>query len=345
MKRRIWTVVAGLAAVAALIAVPSALAAYTTPKLEVRQAGAVTTFKLTQSSSDDPTAAARIFVASRTLLTTSQAPGTVLGKAAALLKLHALAGAEVPVEGNVVVAAPGQVSAASQQACLQGATPLATWLLSVSIAGATVPVPVYLVATSGPLVALGPAYVAACFTSPYLSVAQGGLPGGPQVVNAEFSVQGVFSPVTLGAFVAVLVPWIPGTGTPNQAGTIATPSVIAPGVVTVAARTRARGAIVTGRVTQAGAGRSGAAVSIFGGAKATGLKRLGRVQVRANGSFTFTAKTGTFFRANAVAASAADRPIAAPICGVLGGLLAPIPCVNPTTNGFTVQSKVVRKRL
>ena len=35
MKRRIWTVALGLAAVAALIAVPAAMAAYMSPKLEV----------------------------------------------------------------------------------------------------------------------------------------------------------------------------------------------------------------------------------------------------------------------------------------------------------------------
>lgn len=340
MKGRIWTVAAGLAAVSALIAVPAALAAYTTPKLEVRQAGAVTTFKLSQSSNDDPTALARIFVPAGTTLTTSQAPGTVLGKAAALLKLHALAGAEVPVEGNVIVAAPGQVPAASQQACLQGATPLATWVLAVSIAGVTVPVPVYLVATSGPLAALGPAYVAACFTSPYLSVAQGGLTGGPQVVNAEFSVQGVFSPVALGAFVAILVPWTPGTGTPNQSGTIAAPAAVAPGAVTIAAKRSGRGAIVSGRVTQAGQPRGGAAVTIFGAAKATGLKSVGKAKVAANGAFTFKAKVGTFFRARAVT-TAASAP---PLCAALGAALAPIPCVNPTTNGFTVTSKTVKKK-
>ena len=39
MKRRIWTVAAGLAAVAALIAVPAAMAAYTSAKLEVTQSG------------------------------------------------------------------------------------------------------------------------------------------------------------------------------------------------------------------------------------------------------------------------------------------------------------------
>jgi len=340
MRGRIWTVAAGLAAVAALIAVPSALAAYTTPKLEVRQTATATVFKLTQSSSDDATAVARIFVPTGTTLTTTQAPGTVLGKATALLKLHGLGGAEVPVEGNVVVAAPGQVPAASQQACLQGATPLATWLLVVSIAGNTVPVPVYLVATSGPLAALGPAYVTACFTSPYLSVEQGGLTGGPQVVNAEFAVQGVFSQVTVGAFVGILVPWTVGTGTPNPAGTIATPAAIAPGAVTAAAKKLGLGALVTGRVTQAGQARGGATVSILGGAKATGLKRLGRVKVNANGGYTFRAKSGTFFKATAVATAAS----AGPLCTQLGPALAPIPCVNPTVNGFTVSSKVAKKK-
>jgi hypothetical protein len=340
MRQRTLTAFLATASIAALIAIPSALAAYTTAKLEVRQTGTTTVFKLTQSSSDDATAVIRIFVPTGTSLTTSQAPGTVLGNASALLKLHGLGGAEVPVEGNVVVAAPGQISAASQQACLQGATPLATWVLAVSIAGNTVPVPVYLVPTAGVLTALGPAYVAACFSSPYLSVEQGGLTGGPQVVNAEFAVQGVLSPVALGAFIGILVPWTPGTGTPNPAGTIATPAAIAPGAVTVAAKRLGKGALVSGRVTQAGQARSGAAVTIRGGAKASSLKRLGSVNVRANGTYSFRAKTGTFFRVSAVAAAAA----AAPLCTALAPAIAPIPCVNPTTNGFTVQSRTIRKK-
>lgn len=340
MKGRIWTVAAGVASVAALVAVPAALAAYTTPKLEVRQTANATTFRLTQSSSEDPTALARIFVPAGTTLTTTQAPGTVLGRASALLKLHGLAGAEVPVEGNVVVAAPGQIPADSQLRCLQGATPLATWVLAVSIAGATVEVPLYVVPTSGPLAALGPAYLAACFTSPYLTVDQGGLTGGPQVVNAEFTVQGVFSRVTVGAFVAILVPWTTGTGIPNQAGTIAAPAAVASGAVTVTARSRGKGAVVSGRVTQAGQARGGATVTILGGPRANRLKRLGRVRAGASGAYTFRARTGTFFRASAVAAPAA----AGPLCTQLGPALAPIPCVNPTVNGFTAQSRVVRKR-
>ena len=338
MKGRILTVAVGLAAVAALIAVPAAIAAYTSPKLEVQQAGTTTTFTLTQSSSDDPTAVVSIFVPPMAL-TTSQAPGTVLGKASALLKLHGLADAEVPVEGNVIVAPPGQVSAETQQRCTQGVSPLATWLLSVSIAGVTVPVPLFLVPTSGVRAALGPAYVLACFTSPYLTPAQGGLQGQPQVVNAQFSIRGVFSPVPVGAFVAILVPWTVGTATPNLAGAIFTPAAIAPGAATLSAKKKGLGATLTGTVTQAGQARGGAVVTISGGPSARKLKTLGRATIGATGKFVYRAKVGTFFRAKAVATSAA----APPLCDQLAAGL-PVPCMNPTVNGFTVQSQVVKKK-
>jgi hypothetical protein len=340
MKRRISTVAAGLAGLVAVIAVPSALAAYTTPKLEVRQTGTTTVFRLTQSASDDPTALVRVFLPTGTAVTTSQAAGTRLGRASALLKLHDLGGAEVPVEGNVVVAPPGQVPAATQQRCLQGATPLATWVLEVSIAGNTVPVPLWVVPSSGALSALGPAFIAACFTSPYLTVAQGGLTGRPQIVNAEFAIQGVFSPATGGAFVAMLVPWVVGTSTPNVTGTIATPATVGSGTVTVAARRRGVGATVTGRVTQGGQPRAGAAVTILGGPRANRLRRLGRVQTGTTGAFSFRASSGVFFRTNVVAASGA-APAA---CTALAPAIAPVPCVNPTINGFTTQSRIIRKR-
>ena len=79
MKHRIWTVAAALASVAALYAVPSALAAYTTAKLEVRQTATGVNIKATGSPDDDPTASVRIFVPTGMQLTTNQAPGSVLG--------------------------------------------------------------------------------------------------------------------------------------------------------------------------------------------------------------------------------------------------------------------------
>jgi hypothetical protein len=340
MKGRMGTVAVGLAAVAALIAVPTAMAAYTTPKLEVRQTGNSTEFKITQSSSEDATAVVRIYVPTGTTLTTNQAPGTNLGKASALLKLFALAGAEVPVEGNVVVAPPGAIPPAQQAQCTQGATPLATWLLSVSVAGNPVNLPIYLVPTSGAQAALGPAYISACFSSPYLTPEQGGTQGQPQVVNAAFAVSGVFSQVGVGAFVAILTPYTVGTGTVNAAGTVATPAAIAPGAVTITAKRSGTGAIVSGAVTQAGQPRGGATVTVLGGSVKAKLTTRKRATVSASGRFSVKFPVGTFFRADAVATGGA----AAPLCTQLSTGLAPIPCVNPTVNGFSVKSKVVRKR-
>lgn len=341
MKRRIWTVVVGLAAAAALIAVPSALAAYTSAKLEVRRAGTATTIKATLSPDDDPTASVRIYAPTGTQLTTTQAPGTVLGPVRAIVKALDLAGADLPLEGQLVVAAPGQVAPAVQAACLQGVVPLATWVMVLTAAGQTLTVPTYLVATTGAQTALGPGYIQICLPPPDVPA---GTPGratfGAKVYSAELAISGIFSAVPVGAWIAFWTPYVPAAGSVNVAGTVASPAAVAPGAVSVAAKTRGRGATITGRVTQAGQARGGATVSIFGGARATALKRLGRAQVKANGSFTFAAKTGTFFRANAVAASAA----AATLCTALGTALAPIPCVNPTTNGFTVQSKVAKKK-
>jgi len=341
MKGRTWTVAAGLASVAALIAVPAALAAYTSAKLEVRQAGTTATIKVSLDPNDDPTASVRIFAPAGTQLTTSQAPGTVLGPVKAIVKALDLAGADLPLEGQLLVAAPGQIAPAIQAACLGATAPLASWIMLLQAAGQTLPVPTYLVATSGAQTALGPAYIQVCLGPPDVPP---GTPGrttfGAKLYSAELAIGGVFSAVPVGAWVSFWTPYNPGVGTVNAAGTVAAPAAIAPGAVTAAAKTSGKGAVVSGRVTQAGQPRGGAAVSIFGGAKKTGLKRLGRVQVRANGTYSFKAKTGTFFRANAVAASAS----AGPLCTALAAALAPIPCVNPTTNGFTVQSKVVKKK-
>jgi hypothetical protein len=126
----------------------------------------------------------------------------------------------------------------------------------------------------------------------------------------------------------------------NAAGTVAAPAAVAPGAVTVAARRRGKGATVSGRVTQGGQARAGATVSVFGGPRANRLKRLGRVRTNASGAYSFRARSGVFFRANA-AATAGPAPA---LCTTLTAALAPVPCVNPTQNGFTAQSRVVRKR-
>jgi hypothetical protein len=340
MKRRIGTFAVGMAAVAALIAVPAAMAAYSSPTLAVTQSGTTTTVKASLDPNDDATASVRIFVPAGTQLTANQAPGTVLGPVESIVKALDLAGADLPINGQLVVAAPGQVPAAVQTACTGGVAPLATWVMVLSAAGQQLQVPTFLVPTSGAQVALGPAYIGICLPPPDVPA---GTPGrstfGAKVYSAQLTINGVFSAVPLGAWIAFWTPYNPGKGTPNPAGTVASPAAIAPGAVTLAAKTSRRGAIVSGSVTQAGQPRGGATVTIAGGVTKAKLTTTKKVRVGANGKFTAKFAVGTFFRATAVATPGA----AAPLCTQLSAALAPIPCVNPTVNGFTAKSKVVKK--
>jgi hypothetical protein len=252
-----------------------------------------------------------------------------------------LAGADLPLSGQLIVAAPGQVPAATQAACIGSTTPIATWVMVLSAAGQTLTVPTYLLPQSN--AALGPAFIAICLPPPDVPA---GTPGratfGAKVYSAELTINGVFSSVASGAWISSWVPYNPGVGTANVAGAVVSPAAIAPGAVSLAARRSGKkgvGATLTGRVTQGGQGRS-ATVTIFGSSRKTGLRSVGRARVAASGAFTFKAKAGTFFRATA-AAAAGPAP---QVCTQLQPLVGTVPCVNPTANGFTVQSKVVRKR-
>ena len=342
MKRRIGTVAIGLAAVAALIAVPAAMAAYTSPKLEVTQTATGTVIKASLDPNHDPTAAVVIVPPTGTQITASQAPGTVLGPVKAIVKALDLAGADLPLEGQLVVAAPGQVPAATQTGCIGAAPPIATWLMVLSAAGQTLTVPTYLVSTAGtPYTALGPAFIGICLPPPDVPV---GTPGratfGAKVYSAELTVNGVFSRVAVGAWISAWVPYTPGAGKPNPAGIVISPAAIAPGAVTISAKRSGRGAIVSGAVTQAGQPRGGATVTVVGGSVKSKLRTSKRVRVTANGRFSVKFATGTFFRADAVATGGT----AAPLCAQLQPALGTTPCVNPTVNGFTAKSKVVRKK-
>jgi len=323
MKLRIWTVVAGLASVTALIAVPAAMAAYTSPKLEVIQKGNVVTIKASQSQDDDATAAAFIGAPDGTMLTTNQAPGTVLGPVKALIIATGFGGAQLPVEGQLVVAASGQVPAEVSDACI-GEAPLATWVMALSIAGSQINLPMFLT-TDG--------VIAVCLPHPTQATA------GAKLVSAEFSVSGVFSPTTLGAWISIWVPYDAAMNA-NVAGAVASPAAIAPGAVSIKAKKAKLGAVVSGTVTQAGTGRGGAVVTIWGAKGKGKLKAMGKAKLAANGNYAFRAKAGARFQARVVAAAGG----APPLCTQLAQALAPIPCVNPTVNGFTAQSKTVRKK-
>jgi hypothetical protein len=339
MRKQIWTVAVGVAALAALMVVPAALAAYTSPKLEVFPTASGVTIRASLNPDDDPTARVAIAPPAGTQLTTTQAPGTALGPVEALVRALDLAGADLPVQGQLVVAAPGQVPAAQQTACIGSTVPLATWVMALSAAGTPLNVPAYLLPAAA--AQLGQPFIVICLAPPDLPA---GTPGraafGAKVYSAALTINGVFSRAS-GTWLSTWVPFNPGVGTVNVTGAVAAPAANAPGAVTAAARRVLKtGAVVSGTVTQGGQPRAGATVTILGGPRASGLKRLGRVRTTASGRFTFRAKAGTFFRANAAAAAGA----APGVCTQLAPSLGSVPCVNPTINGFTAQSRVVRKR-
>lgn len=343
MKRRIWTLGAALASLAALVAVPSAFAAYTTAKLEVRQSGTAVTVRATLSPDDDPTASVRIFAPTGVQVTTTQAPGAVIGSVQAVVKALDLGSADLPLTGQLVVAAPGQVPAASQTACLGTLAPTATWLMSLGAAGQTLTVPTYFVATAGN--PLGAGYIQVCLPPPDVPA---GTPGratfGAKLYSAELTINGVFSAVANARWLAFWTPYRPGVGQVNAAGTVASPAQVSAGTLTIAARRvgnrRSTRATVSGTLTQGGQPRAGVTVVVRGGPRANALRRLGSARTRANGSWTLPVRSGVFFRANATA-PAGTAPA---LCTAIADAIAPVTCVNPTTSGFTVQSRVVRKR-
>lgn len=337
----------GLGVVLAAVALPAIVAAasnaYTSPSLKVAQAGTTTKITVTASATEDATARSSIYTPSGIQVTTGQAPGTKIGTVNAQILALALApgGILVPLTGDILVAPPGAVPPATQAACTQGQAPVATWLLVLQAAGQTINLPAYLIPTAVPEQGLGGYKVVFCLSPPDIPVAVGGAPLGAKFVSAELTVQGVFTSLPVGLWIAVWTPWQNGNGQINAAGTVVSPARVAPGSATAKAKKSGLGAVVTGTVTQDGKGRPSAVVTIWGGLKKTGLKKLGTVKTSGAGKFTFKAKkAGTYYQARAVAAGGSAPAVCTAIQPLLGGL----PCVNPTVNGFAAQSKVVAKR-
>jgi hypothetical protein len=343
MKRSIRLAVLGLGAVAALIAAAVAFAAYTSPTLRVSYAGTTTNITASASQNDDATAAVTIYVPTGTTVTATQAPGTQIGTVKAQVQALALGGALLPLDGKIIVAPPGAIPPESQAACTRGATPTAAWLLVLTAAGQTINLPAYIIPTSGPEAAIGPAKLAFCLPPPDLPVDKGGATFGAKFLSAALSVQGVFSPVPQGAWISTWTPWQAGNGQVNPGATVVAPAGVANGSVTVKAKKVGAGALVSGLVKQGPLPRPGAVVQIWGAKGKAAFRRLGVVKSDAKGLFVFKAKSGDVFQARASA-----PPTSAPqVCQLLQPLLTGlggIPCVNPTANGFSVKSAAVNKK-
>jgi hypothetical protein len=319
----------------------SALAAYA-PTLTGSQLGAKTTIHVTSAKSDDSTAAINIFSPSASTLT--QALGTTIGTVTASINAKAISpDAIIPLTGNVIVAdTTSPTIAATGLACTGVAQHTAVWNLSLTAAGQTLNVPVFVDPAPATLSALGVKTVlATCLASPDVGAACAATLCA-KLLDVNFTVSGVFTAAAspLPVWITEFTPYVPGTATANKAGTVTALGIDAKPAVTLAAKPGKGKAVLAGRVTIAGQPvlPAGFPVTIF-----SGTKKIGTAKLTAAGSFVYTAKLkkGSYsFRAgvaspelNGGTAGCAAIPAGTPGLG---------PCVSSAIPAFAVASKVVK---
>ena len=276
----------GLAASCRTVAVPAAMAAYTSPKLTITQTATGTIVKASLDPTDDPTAAVLIVAPSGTQLTTNQAPGTRARPREGDREGAGPRRRRPSARGPAGRRSARSGSAATQAACIGAATPLATWVMVLDSGRSDARKCRRISSRRGhALRAIGPAYDRAL---PAAAGRSRGTPGratfGAKVYSAELCDQRRLQAgsdrrldLHLGAVHA-------GRGQGESPRAMASPAAIAPGARQPGSEAvRARSETLAGAVTQAGQARGGASVTIYGGRKATGLKRLGKAKVAANG--------------------------------------------------------------
>jgi hypothetical protein len=235
------------------------------------------------------------------------------------------------------------VPAASQTACIGALPPTATYLLVLQAAGQTINLPAYITPVDASLSALGASQLVFCLAPPDIPVDKGGATFGAKFLSADLSFNGVFSPLATAAWVGFWTPWQAGTGVVNTAATVASPSVVLPGSVTLKGK-RVKGKItLTGKASQSGF-VAPFRVVIWGAVGKAALKPIKTVIANDNGVYKVTlAKTAkqTTFQASVTDSEAVNTgEDAAGLCKDVFSIL-PVPCSSFTISGFTAKSKAV----
>ncbi len=320
MTRRVAIVAAGTASAAAIFMVTAALAAYTSPRLEVTQTGNSVTLDLAQSPGDDATAIARLISPIGTEIGAAPPSGTTVGTATAQFVATTSGDQRIETQGTLRVVGPAPTQPTG---CAEGERVVAEWALGLTGTAFALDVPVY-VLVGGDLLM--------CIPHP------SSLDRGAKLVSLQLTLDGPLDFPAAGTWISI---WVPYSGdTPDTSRIVASPAIVGQGSVTFTARAKGNGAVLVGFVRHGGSVRTDARVRITGGPRASSQRLLGTASTNRQGQFTFRAKTGTVFRATATV------PRASPpgLCFVLESFLRPIACINPTLNGFTVRSTAVRKR-
>jgi hypothetical protein len=303
-----------------------------------------TTIHVKVPQTDDPTAVVQIFAPSGYTIATSP-NGTTLGAATGSVYARDT-GLTLPLQGTVVAADPAQFTGPPNNLCSPGAH-FAVWLLSLSVAGQTITVPIYVDPTSGTETVLGAYKIRACFSPPDTPQGSPGrAPLGAQLLDANFTIDSAISlPSTTGRYAwrALFTPYTPGTGAPNAAGTRESRSFLGlPGTISLKAAyvKKSNTYRLSGAVSAGGTGVAGASVQIYRG-NTTAVKRVSSTTTAANGAYATAGKLApkktTYFQTRA---KIAEQDYAG---GCAENIQAgPAPCVSSTLGGFAAVSALVR---
>ncbi len=301
-----------------------------------------------QDDNDDATAMGTIYSPVGYRVTLGQAPNTQLGTFSGVVKVGALGGARVNVEGTVRTDLPANYVG---NTCAPGAHE-AVWLIEFNVSGNAFRVPVYVDRiTAGPEAAYASARMIVCLASPYVAPPQGATQGA-SVIIAAFSIRSVFgNPGRRGSYPwnGVFTPYTPGTATPNPANAAQSTSYVRlPVQLSVSAKRQRVGkrtfAGVTACLSEGGAKLRGITVNVLGSSTARGkTTRVARGRTNARGCVTTRVRVKT--KAMFIRASVSVSPRAASACTPATGL-APrcsSPSIAPAFDLFSRTTVRVRR--
>jgi hypothetical protein len=300
MKRAVRLLTVAGAMLGALVFSGTAMAAYTTPRLEIVNpserlgGGGPLTVRVTVSRADDATFRLAIYIPQgyvTSLVPPAGMPqiGTLSGR----IQVGAISpDAEAPFTGRILGDNQPQ-NYPQGPACIAGlgtSTIDAVYLLELTASGQTLRVPMYVsTITTGPEAAFASGRMVACLPSPHVPPPQGATLGA-KLVAANLTFTSLFTnPNTAGDYRwrAFWTPWAP-PATPNAAGTVETQAVDQIPVQLSINRARwLRGRVtITGSLLENRRGRPGATIRVYIGRTARGVRLRTRVQTRARGVYT-----------------------------------------------------------
>jgi hypothetical protein len=300
-----------------------------------------------QGENDDASGVITLYSPPGYGVTLTQAPGTQLGELAGVVKVGALGGARVNIQGTVRTDNPASYVS---NPCSPG-THEAVWVLEFTLAGNPIRLPMYVDrVTTAPESAFASARIRTCLASPYVPPPQGAQ-AGASLIQAIFFVDGVFrNPGTRGSYPwnGVFVPYTPGTATPNPGNAAQSTSIVQlpAGLAFRVKKQKRRGrtfALATTCITRGGRPVRGIRVNVHGGrtaraATALNARRVATGRTNARGCVTSRILLRTrviFLEARATI----------PTLGGQGCQPTIVPrCANPNVGPSVLFSRILRVR-